>query len=587
MKVRAGVAVAVWVVLAGAPNAAAATFTVTRADDPAPGACDSDCSLREAVLAANAGSGADAIVLPAGHFRLTLAGAGEDAAATGDLDLTGSVTITGAGARSTVIDAAGGDRVFDVAAGTTVDISEVTVTGGLVAGDGGAIRSAGLVGLVDDEIVGNRALGLGGGLFSKGTAASILQSTIAGNSASLGGGISFENAVVVSVSTIAGNVAGGPGSTMGRGGGLSGATGSTLLLSSSTVTDNQSFEGPGSGGGIDAPSATLQNTIVADNRAHTSDQGGATLDNCATQAVSQGYNLSDSSDCGLTGAGDRQGAPVLLGPLTANGGPTDTEAVLPGSLALDGGGGCPPVDQRRVSRPRGGACDVGAYERAAPLAATTAATNIAFSSATLNGVVDPSFRETTAHFEFGTTTEYGSSTPVQIVGSGNGQLSVAAALAGLRQGLTYHFRLLATNAEGTTIGADQLFTTLDKTPPRLTLLRLDPGLFHRRTGATIRFTLSEPAVVTLRFDHVLRGVKRRGRCVRRTRRNRRGRPCTRYLAVPGSLVLTSPEGPSSHHFDARINNRLLPFGAYRLRARARDAAGNQGKTVVAAFRVLR
>src|SRR5439155_19826905 len=104
MRVRAGVAFALWVALAGVPNAAAATFAVTRTDDPVPGACDSDCSLREAVLAANAGSGGDTIVLPAGHYRLTISGPGEDAAATGDLDLTTSVMIAGAGARSTVID---------------------------------------------------------------------------------------------------------------------------------------------------------------------------------------------------------------------------------------------------------------------------------------------------------------------------------------------------------------------------------------------------------------------------------------------------------------------------------------------------
>jgi CSLREA domain-containing protein len=587
MRVRAGVAFAVWVLFAGAPNAAAATFTVTRTDDPGTGACDSDCSLREAVLAANAGPGGDTIVLPPGHFRLTIPGPGEEAAATGDLDLTRSVTITGAGARSTVIDGAAGDRVFDVAAGTTAQISNVSITGGLVAGEGAGIRSDGVLALARDQISGNRALGLGGGVFSGGPSASIVQSTVSGNNASLGGGISFGNTLVVSSSTIAGNVAGGPGSAMGRGGGLSGATGSTLMLTSATVTDNQSFEGPGSGGGIDAPSATLQNTIVADNRAHTSDQGGTTLDNCASQVVSQGHNVSDGSDCGLTGAGDRQGMPVLLGPLAEYGGPTDSEAVLAGSIALDSGGGCSAADQRGVSRPRGGACDIGAYERAPPLAATTAATGIAFSSASVNGTVDPSFRETTARFEYGRTTDYGSSTPVQIVGSGNGQIAFSAGLTGLRQGAAYHFRLVATNAEGTTAGADQTFTTLDKTPPALKLLRVDPGLFHRRTGATIRFTLSEPATVTLRFDHVLRGAKVRGRCVRRTRRNRRRRPCTRYLSVPGSLDLTGSEGANAIHFDAKVGERLLSFGAYRLRARARDAAGNQGKTILAAFRVLR
>src|SRR5437879_5081108 len=84
------------------PGAArgATILTVTRTDDPTPGPCNSDCSLRDAVIAANAGSGGDTIVLPRGVFRLQIPGTGEDAAATGDLDLLKNVTIRGAGARA-------------------------------------------------------------------------------------------------------------------------------------------------------------------------------------------------------------------------------------------------------------------------------------------------------------------------------------------------------------------------------------------------------------------------------------------------------------------------------------------------------
>jgi CSLREA domain-containing protein len=587
MRVRAGVAFALWVALAGVPNAAAATFAVTRTDDPAPGACDSDCSLREAVLAANAGSGGDTIALPAGYYRLAIPGPSEDAGATGDLDLRKNVTIAGAGARSTLVDAQGIDRVLDVASGVSATISNITVTGGLVAAGGGGIRNAGVVSFLRDTIVGNRALGSGGGIESSGRAM-ISQSTISGNQAvASGGGLHAGGAAEVEGSTISGNVAGGPGWT-GYGGGIDAAAGSTLTLESSTVTNNQSFNPALSGAGIvPAPTSEAANTIVAHNVAHSEDQTAAAVSNCGAALSSLGHNLSDGTDCGFVGPTDRQGVPVLLGPLAANGGPTDTQAVLPGSLALNTGAGCAALDQRGVSRPRGSACDIGAYELAPPLAATGAATTVAFSSATLGGTADPSFHETTAHFEYGRTTAYGSSTPTQIVGSGNGQVAVAASLTGLRQGVTYHFRLIAGNSEGTTTGADHVFTTLDRTPPALTVVRVDPGLFHRRTGATIRFTLSEAATVTLRFDHVLRGVKRRGRCIARTRRNRHRRPCTRYLAVNGSVVVTGSEGLNSIHFDARVSEKLLTFGAYRLRARAQDPAGNLGKTVVAAFRVLR
>src|SRR5215216_4717200 len=97
-----------------APAAYAATYSVTKTADTAVGACDSDCSLREAIIAANAAPGADTITLPAGTFTLTRAGAGEDAAATGDLDIAGDLTIAGKGAGTTIIDGGGIDRVVDV-----------------------------------------------------------------------------------------------------------------------------------------------------------------------------------------------------------------------------------------------------------------------------------------------------------------------------------------------------------------------------------------------------------------------------------------------------------------------------------------
>jgi len=377
----------------------------------------------------------------------------------------------------------------------------------------------------------------------------------------------------------------------GHGGGIDGTAPGSLFLEDSTLTDNESFNSGLTGGGIeDAPYANPLNTILAGNRTYAEDQSTSALSNCADPVSSGGFNLSDGTDCVLDQPGDRQGVPVLLGPLADNGGPTDTEAVLPGSLALDNGFGtpaCSGVDQRGVSRPRGNACDVGAYELAPPLAATTAATSVAYSTVTLSGTVNPSYRETTAYFEYGSSTGYGSKTPVRIVGSGNGQVSFAEPLAGLRQGVTYHYRLVASSAEGTTLGVDQSFTTLDRTKPVLTLLRVVPGLFHRVNGASFTFTLSENATVTFRFDHVLRGVRRGGRCVKITRRNRHRRPCTRYLPVPGSVVLAGAEGQNSIHFDATVGTTLLPFGAYRLRGTPKDAAGNVGKTALAAFRVLR
>jgi CSLREA domain-containing protein len=590
MRIGVGVAAAVLLALAGAPHAAAATFTVTRLDDPAPDACMLlDCSLREAVLAANSTAGADAITLPAGHFRLSIAGAGEDGGATGDLDLLDGVTITGMGARLTSIDAQGIDRVFDVGSGVHAVISDVTVTGGATSGNGGGLRAAGSgsLSLLRDSIADNRSLGNGGGIDSS-TTLSVVSSTVSGNDASGNGGGIRGSSVAIDSSTISGNVAGGVGGA-GEGGGIDAVSASSFSLSSSTVTDNQAFNSAVLGAGIRAePSALADNSIVANNVAHLPDQSLSAVSDCDGTVQTQGHNLSDGTDCGFVQPTDQQGVPVLLGRLADNGGPTDTEAVLPGSHALDAGANCrAPSDQRGVSRPRGAACDIGAYELAAPLVTTTNATSPAFTTVTLTGTVDPSFGETTAWFEWGPTLQYGYTTPVRVVGSGNGAVVFTEPLAGLRQGLTYHYRVAADNSEGRTFGADASFTTLDRQKPALTLLRIVPGLFHRKNGASFSFTLSESATVTLRFDHVLRGVRSGKRCVKITRRNRRHRPCARYLPVRGSLVLTAAEGKNSTHFDARVNNKLLTFGAYRLRAGPKDRAGNVGKTVLAAFRVLR
>jgi predicted outer membrane repeat protein len=493
------------------------------------------------------------------------------------------------GARLTSIDAQRIDRVFDVGSGVHAVISDVTVAGGETTGSGGGLRgsNSGSLSLVRDSIAGNQSLGNGGGIESN-TTLGLVSSTVSGNLALGNGGGIRGTYVSIDSSTISGNVAGGAGGN-GEGGGIDGAGASYFSLASSTITDNQAFNTAVLGGGIRAePSALADNSIVANNVAHPPDQSVTAVSNCDGTVQTQGHNLSDGTDCGFVDPTDQQDVPVLLGPLGNNGGPTDTEAVLATSHALDAGANChAPSDERGVSRPRGAACDIGAYELAAPLVTTTNATSAGFTTVTLTGTVDPSLRETTAWFVWGPTLQYGFTSPVRVVGSGNGARVFTEPLAGLRQGLTYHYRLVAENSEGRTYGEDGSFTTLDRQKPVLTLLRVVPGLFHRMNGATLAFTLSENATVTFRFDHVLRGVRKGKRCVKITRRNRRRRPCTRYLPVTGTVVQSAAEGPNSIHFDAKVGEKLLTFGAYRLRATPRDAAGNVGKTAFAAFRVLR
>ena len=102
---------------------------------------------------------------------------------------------------------------------------------------------------------------------------------------------------------------------------------------------------------------------------------------------------------------------------------------------------------------------------APPQVQTQTAQSVAVSSATLLGAVNPGGLSTDWSFEYGTTTAYGTKTPVENVGSGTSPVTVSAPLAGLAPSATYHYRLDATSAAGTSYGADLSFTTA----PALTL----------------------------------------------------------------------------------------------------------------------
>jgi hypothetical protein len=93
------------------------------------------------------------------------------------------------------------------------------------------------------------------------------------------------------------------------------------------------------------------------------------------------------------------------------------------------------------------------------LVETGAASSVSTAGATLGGTVDPRGTAASAHFEYGTTTAYGSVTEAQDLGSGTGAVGVAAALGELQPGTTYHYRLVATNGAGTAHGEDRTFTT--------------------------------------------------------------------------------------------------------------------------------
>ena len=100
-----------------------------------------------------------------------------------------------------------------------------------------------------------------------------------------------------------------------------------------------------------------------------------------------------------------------------------------------------------------------------PAVTTSPATSIAQSSAELNGSLNPNGNATSEHFQYGTTTNYGSTTAVGSTNNGGTALGESVAITGLSAGTTYHYRLVASNANGTAYGADQTFTTLTPPPP--------------------------------------------------------------------------------------------------------------------------
>jgi hypothetical protein len=95
----------------------------------------------------------------------------------------------------------------------------------------------------------------------------------------------------------------------------------------------------------------------------------------------------------------------------------------------------------------------------APSVTTGAASSVSLTSAQLNGAVTPNGLATNWWFEYGTSTGYGSKTAVKSAGSGTSAQNESAPVSGLKRSTTYHFRLVASNSGGTTVGSDGTFTT--------------------------------------------------------------------------------------------------------------------------------
>jgi hypothetical protein len=104
----------------------------------------------------------------------------------------------------------------------------------------------------------------------------------------------------------------------------------------------------------------------------------------------------------------------------------------------------------------------------APVVDAGEAQSVTRTTATLAGTVDPAGLETFYYYQYGTSTSYGGNAPsIQGVNAGGGMEPVPApiGISGLVPATTYHYQLLATNADGPTESPDQTFTTAPPTPP--------------------------------------------------------------------------------------------------------------------------
>lgn len=287
------------------------TITVsTTADD---NTTNSNCTLREALIAANtdaavdtcpAGTGADTIVLAAATYTLTLTGT---TATKGDLDVTSAVTIQGAGAGSTIIQAGTTnpvtstcsdcvDRVFDIGGSGNLTLEDVTVRHGhATSANGGGIRvvSGGVLTITNCKISNNlidaSSPGAGGGIFNDKGTVTIQNSTISGNKSKQdkGGGVyntGSSATMMIDNSTISDNIAGSDSTD--HGGGIHNAASATLTITNSTLSGNTAG---GDGGGIFAGAGTLTitNSTISGNTtgSDTGDKGGGIYDGSSTNTI--------------------------------------------------------------------------------------------------------------------------------------------------------------------------------------------------------------------------------------------------------------------------------------------------------------
>jgi CSLREA domain-containing protein len=351
-------------------------FTDTPDTAPGDGICadtNGGCSLRAAIMEANALEPGSSITLPSGSFYIDLVGAPEDAATSGDLDITNSMTISGIRnvQAPTIIDFYEnypGDGGFHLKAAQpiSVRITDLIIIWGFrdpaTADDftyGGNMWADGanITATLERVWLGYGYAVRGGGLAATGGASvKVDSSTLYYNNGGISsGGIEVDSSTVEVVnSTIALNSAS-------NGGGIAVRNSGTVTVNNATIASNGTpYAGVGRGGGIQNVSGTvnISNTIVGLNLSTVGPD-------CTGSLNSTGDNLFSSDDDCDVHPDDLVDVNPMLDTFAVNApGSTPTYALVESSPALDAGTNatCAPKDQRGIDRPVGTACDIGAYE---------------------------------------------------------------------------------------------------------------------------------------------------------------------------------------------------------------------------------
>ncbi len=302
------------------PLAPTAIFNVTKAADTNDGVCGADCSLREAVVAANAAPGST-INVPANTYQLTINGNAEagfcQSPGTGDLDISGNnTTITGAGAATTIIQQTQTtDRVICVdqalAGNFTFNMSGVTITGGretFAVGGGGMVSGAANDNTTVTNCVfsNNQSSGGsgpgGGGINNLGGSLTVTNGTVGGTSAP--GASQLVVAQANSSSVSGGGLSHSPGDPLGR------ASNGVLTVTGSTFQNNTAASGAAGGGGADVfthnlgtGSHSFATSTFLSNKATVGNGGGIIIESLTCTVATTAFTTNAAQGGASLGGG--------------------------------------------------------------------------------------------------------------------------------------------------------------------------------------------------------------------------------------------------------------------------------------------